>query len=155
MLRKAQTTTLKQTFTWGPTGDKILGFKPRISNPKTASFWFTYLNRPLIYILHFEFTSRQELGAMIWCFLFQYALYIPGLTILMKIPIVLDDWLQIGYLNKIRGGWERNSKWGTGSKVDSEAGNAPVKQLDDPLGNDNKAYTVDPPAGLYPSIEVA
>merc|ERR1719400_2960861 len=41
---------------------------------------------------------------------FQYALYIPGLAILMKIPIVLDDWLQIGYLNKIRGGWERNSK---------------------------------------------
>ena len=88
-------------------------------------------------------------------FFFQYALYIPGLAILMKIPIVLDDWLQIGYLNKIRGGWERNSKWGTGSKVDSEAGNAPVKQLDDPVGNDNKAYTVDPPAGLYPSIEVA
>jgi len=86
---------------------------------------------------------------------FQYALYIPGLAILMKIPMVLDDWLQIGYLNKIRGGWERNGKWGTGSKVDSEAGNAPVKQLDDPLGNDNKAYTVDPPAGLYPSIEVA
>jgi len=86
---------------------------------------------------------------------FQYALYIPGLAILMKIPIVLDDWLQIGYLNKIRGGWERNSKWGKSSKVDSEAGNAPVKRLDDPLANDNKAYVVDPPASLYPSIEVA
>merc|ERR1711973_428185 len=36
---------------------------------------------------------------------FQYALYIPILTIAMKIPIVFLD----SYLTKIRGGWERNS----------------------------------------------
>jgi len=36
---------------------------------------------------------------------FQYALYIPILTIAMKIPIVFLD----RYLTKIRGGWERNS----------------------------------------------
>jgi len=36
---------------------------------------------------------------------FQYALYIPILTIAMKIPIIVLD----RYLTKIRGGWERNS----------------------------------------------
>merc|ERR1719219_72878 len=39
---------------------------------------------------------------------FQYALYIPALTIGMKIPIVLLD----SYLTKIRSGWERSSKNG-------------------------------------------
>merc|ERR1719273_1630562 len=37
---------------------------------------------------------------------FQYALYIPGLAIAMKIPVVLLD----SYLTKIRSGWERSSK---------------------------------------------
>jgi len=37
---------------------------------------------------------------------FQYALYIPALTIAMKIPVLILD----RYLTKIRSGWERNSK---------------------------------------------
>merc|ERR1719273_1042206 len=36
---------------------------------------------------------------------FQYALYIPGLAIAMKIPVVLLD----SYLTKIRSGWERST----------------------------------------------
>ena len=37
---------------------------------------------------------------MLFILFFQYALYIQGLAILMEIPTVLDDWLQIGYLSK-------------------------------------------------------
>ena len=37
----------------------------------------------------------------------QYALYIPALAILMKVPILILD----RYLTKIRSGWERNNKW--------------------------------------------
>merc|ERR1711997_101874 len=38
---------------------------------------------------------------------FQYALYIPGLTIALKIPLLCLD----RYLTKIRSGWERSAKW--------------------------------------------
>jgi len=48
---------------------------------------------------------------------FQYALYIPALTIGMKIPVVILD----KYLTKIRSGWERNSK--------SRFGNAKVQPV--------------------------
>lgn len=41
--------------------------------------------------------------------LLQYALYIPGLAIGLKIPLILLD----KYLTKIRSGWERNNKWST------------------------------------------
>jgi hypothetical protein len=38
---------------------------------------------------------------------FQYVMYIPGLTILLKIPLVMP--CVSCYLDKIRGGWERKS----------------------------------------------
>jgi len=39
---------------------------------------------------------------------FQYALYIPGVAIVLKVPLLFLD----PYLTKIRSGWERNTKCG-------------------------------------------
>ena len=53
--------------------------------------------------------------------LFQYVMYIPGLTILLKIPLVMP--FISCHLDKIRGGWERG---GGGSRKVS-----PTKPLQD------------------------
>ena len=48
-------------------------------------------------------------------FLFQYAFWIPGLTIALKLPLIIPpiDW----YLTKIRGGWTRNQKSSESSEI--------------------------------------
>ena len=58
------------------------------------------------------FKSRRLtiLFEVLIAFSLQYVMYIPGLTILLKIPLVLPG--VSCYLDKIRGGWERNG--GTG-----------------------------------------
>ena len=52
-------------------------------------------------------------GRGLTIYLFQYALYVPGLTVVLKAPLVIPplSW----HLDKIRGGYERGSK----AKVDS------------------------------------
>jgi len=56
---------------------------------------------------------------------FQYALYLPGLAIALKIPLIFLD----SYLTKIRSGWERNSKWSNSadkSSVQVKSDRSPV-----------------------------
>lgn len=49
----------------------------------------------------------MELFRFFALILFQYVMYIPGLAILLKIPLVMPG--LSGHLENIRGGWERNS----------------------------------------------
>jgi len=76
---------------------------------------------------------------------FQYALYIPGLAIAMKIPIILLD----NQLTKIRGGVEYYRPWRASNTVDLETGNAPYKQ------DSVQVKRPDDHPSLYPSVEVA
>ena len=59
--------------------------------------------------LRFLIGKQLTPANLIFCpFLFQYAFWIPGLTIALKLPLIIPpiDW----YLTKIRGGWTRNQK---------------------------------------------
>ena len=88
-------------------------------------FWLSML---YIVVILMIYCCSWPLKPPFWIYflsIFQYALYLPGLAIALKIPLIFLD----SYLTKIRSGWERNSKWSNSadkSSVQVKSDRSPV-----------------------------